>query len=174
MKSLPKIYVRSLAAYNAGIEHGAWIYAGQDEYDLLTAIQTVLNNCLYVGEEWEIVDSDGFHGCDITRLTLEEISEFAHELERRDEDDGKVLAMLIDEYGLQRAIEAMDDSLIGVYESKIDFVQQYVDDTYALEDATELVKQYFNYESFLRDLEIPGDIEFYEAGYKKVYAFRRI
>ena len=165
MKSLPKIYVRSLAAYNAGIEHGAWIDAAQDEEDALAEIYEVLRGSPVAGaEEWEIVDSKGFFSYDPTGKSLSEICEVALKLEELDESMGELLCLLLDDYDLDCAIERIEDNFFGVYDSKLDYVQQFMQETGAFEGAPEILERFFDYDSYLYDLELSGDVQFYRLG----------
>ena len=57
----PRIYVASLADYNAGRLHGVWIDAAQDPAEIETQVKTMLGNSPEpVAEEWAIHDYEGF------------------------------------------------------------------------------------------------------------------
>ena len=57
----PKIYAASLSDYNAGVLHGAWIRADQDEDKIEEAITAMLERSSQPGaEEWAIHDYEGF------------------------------------------------------------------------------------------------------------------
>ena len=57
----PRIYVACLAAYNAGILHGAWIDADQPADDMYAAVREILAASPMPGaEEWAIHDYEGF------------------------------------------------------------------------------------------------------------------
>jgi antirestriction protein len=59
----PRIYVASLADYNAGRLHGVWIDAAQDAEELEAAVQEMLASSTEPGaEEYAIHDYDEF-GC---------------------------------------------------------------------------------------------------------------
>ena len=56
-----RIYIASLAAYNAGILHGAWIEADQSADDISAAVEEMLVTSPVPGaEEWAIHDYEGF------------------------------------------------------------------------------------------------------------------
>ncbi|MGW0019942.1 antirestriction protein ArdA [Rhodococcus sp. NPDC003382] len=57
----PRIYVASLADYNAGRLHGAWLDAGRDPADLQADIRAMLAAAPEPGaEEYAIHDYEGF------------------------------------------------------------------------------------------------------------------
>lgn len=57
----PRIYVADLAAYNAGILHGAWIDADQSTEDIQAAVNDMLAASPEpLAEEWAIHDYEGF------------------------------------------------------------------------------------------------------------------
>jgi antirestriction protein len=56
-----RIYIACLAAYNAGILHGAWIDADQSADDISAAVEEMLSTSPEPGaEEWAIHDYEGF------------------------------------------------------------------------------------------------------------------
>jgi antirestriction protein len=58
----PRIYVASLADYNAGRLHGVWIDAAQDADDIHAEVKAMLAEGMPGAEEWAIHDSEGFDG----------------------------------------------------------------------------------------------------------------
>src|SRR5581483_3902347 len=60
---IPRIYVASLADYNAGRLHGVWIDAAQEPDDLQLHINAMLARSTEpIAEEWAIHDFEGFNG----------------------------------------------------------------------------------------------------------------
>lgn len=58
---VPRIYVASLADYNAGRLHGCWIVANQSPDDIYREIQEMLSASeVPNAEEWAIHDFEGF------------------------------------------------------------------------------------------------------------------
>ena len=83
----PRIYVASLADYNAGRLHGRWIDASQDVDEIREEIRQMLAaSCEPVAEEWAIHDYDG--GLGGLRLDEFETIEYVHEVARAIEEHG--------------------------------------------------------------------------------------
>lgn len=59
----PRIWIGSLADYNAGHLHGEWCDAAVDDDELLAAAERVVTGSLTAdAEEWAIFDHEGFQG----------------------------------------------------------------------------------------------------------------
>ncbi len=76
---------------------------------------------------------------------------------------------LLEYYGddLDEAIEAVEDSYLGEYESLEDYAREYVD----VSDVPEHILMYIDYDSMARDWELSGDIIIFETGYRQVHVF---
>ena len=68
---------------------------------------------------------------------------------------------------LDEAIEAVEDSYLGEYESLRDYVMESVD----VSDVPEHILMYIDYDSMARDWELSGDIIVFETGYRQVHVF---
>ena len=75
----PRIYVASLADYNDGRLHGAWIDAAQDVQALRRCIQNMLDASPSPGaEEWAIHDYEGFEFVQLSEFeSIETVSRAA-------------------------------------------------------------------------------------------------
>lgn len=175
-KDRPMIWVACLASYNHGILFGKWIDATQDEDEILDEIKAMLNaSPSYGAEEWAIHDYQNFESFKVGEYSnLGEISTVANLIasyESEESGKGAVFTDLIDEYGIDQAQEILDNNLLGCFESENDFIYSYVDDTCLLDGCSKTVKEYFDYESFLRDLKLNGDIFVVSKGYREHYVF---
>ena len=146
----PKIYVRCLAAYNAGILHGAWIDANQDADCILEEIQAILaSSPIPKAEEGAIHDHEGFCGlsiheyADITRVA---------ELAQLIDEHGSAFAAYADHVGADYATEeGFQDAYCGEWDSEQAYGENLFDELYA-HDVPEHIAPYIDYESFTRDL----------------------
>src|SRR5439155_5846786 len=75
-----RIYVASLADYNAGRLHGAWINAVQEPERIQAEIATMLERSHEpLAEEWAIHDYEGFTGIRLSEYeSIERISQIAN------------------------------------------------------------------------------------------------
>ncbi|MDP9164520.1 MAG: antirestriction protein ArdA [Actinomycetota bacterium] len=158
----PRIYVASLADYNAGRLHGAWIDADQEPEQLSDAVQAMLAKSRQPGaEEWAIHDYDGFGAY--------RLGEY-HRLE-----DVAALAAGISEHGLAFAawaeqasldterLERFDDAYLGHFGSVETYAEDWLDESGANELLDKLpswLRPYVNLDvaGFARDLQLGGDI----------------
>jgi antirestriction protein len=180
--------VRPLATYVAGDLYGEWIDADQDADDIRREITRVMVNapcnttCGRCGgkwgadetcedccdedgnpkdggnvpEEWAIHDYEGFEGIKLS--------------EHEDIDTVADLAAALDEHGEAFAVwwnnenrdevdtRAFLDAYQGTYRSLEDYAEEYLDGIGAFENCNDMLKTYFDYEKFARDLEMGGDI----------------
>jgi len=173
----PRIYVASLADYNAGLLHGTWVDAAQSSEDLYGAVEQMLRASPTAGaEEFAIFDYEGFGPF---RL---------HEYESL--DNVAKVAKGIAEYGAAFAhfvhltegsdldpLTAFEDAYLGHWESVEAYAEQLLDD-YGYEDRIgrswpEPIQPYVrvDIETIARDLELSGDITTSE-GDGGVYVFQ--
>lgn len=162
-KVCPKIYVACLAAYNNGQLHGEWIDANQDADDIYIQIKTMLAKSTEpFAEEWAVHDFEGFGGIDLG--------------EWPDIERVCALAKLISEHGDAFAVwyqhqdghcfdiaeleEKFLENWQGAFESETAFVSQYLDDTGQLSEIPVWAQNYFDFESYARDLRLNGDFSF--------------
>lgn len=159
----PKIYVACLAAYNNGQLHGEWIDASQDADDIRTQIKTILAKSPQpLPEEWAVHDFEGFGGIDLGEWPdIELVS---------------ALAKLISEHGDAFAVwyqhhdghyfdvieleEKFLESWQGAFESETVFASQFLEGIGQLSELPTWAQNYFDFESYARDLRLNGDFSF--------------
>ena len=92
----PRIYVASLADYNAGRLHGAWVDAAADPEDVRAAIAGVLGSSGEPGaEEWAIHDYDEFGGIPLGEYeSVETVTALARGLVAHGEAFGAYVALV--------------------------------------------------------------------------------
>ncbi len=157
MASQPRLYIADLAAYNAGILHGAWIDADQDASDIEEEIASMLEaSPVPEAEEWRIDDYEGFAGYRVEpHDSLEELAAFAQLLV----EHGPIIAALVSHVGglvhLDEAQTMLEEQAAGIFDSLEDFAYELMTETMAI--PTEL-RPYIDYEKYARDLELSGEI----------------
>lgn len=130
----PRIYVASLADYNAGRLHGVWIDLGDgiDAADVHEAVQAMLAESREpVAEEWAIHDHEGFHG-----LSVSEWSDFAELCDLADliAEYGEAFALFAGNVGQDYADrKGFEDAYQGVHESGRSFAMEYAEECCAFD-----------------------------------------
>lgn len=162
-----RIYVASLAAYNAGTLHGVWIEATSDADAMLEGIEAMLASCPEHGEEWAIHDYEDFpnmgeHGA------ISEIADVADLLERFDRD--AVHAALGNFTSIAEAREALDEHYAGEYDGIGAWAVEYLEDSGRLDGLADDIRYHINYEGWAEDASLNGDIWYVEVG-RRVHVF---
>lgn len=161
--SVPRVYVASLADYNAGRLHGEWIELDNAQ-DLGERVQAMLRRSPEpVAEEWAIHDYEGFgplqlgeyESLDTVSMLAQGIRQhgpaFAHWVALEGSTAGDLLARFEDVYlGHWESIEAFAESLFD------DFGYQEILDQVIPEQLQAYVR--FDAEAWARDLDLGGDI----------------
>lgn len=153
--SSPRIYVACLAAYNNGFLHGSWIEVNlglehvEESIKEILASSPVAEEC----EEWAIHDHEGFGNYYINEShNLEKLCEFAEFLEEYKNFPEEVISELIQDFNIDGAREYLEDHFIGEFDSEIDVAYHFVEEFGLLDEVSKTVAQYFDYESYGRDL----------------------
>jgi antirestriction protein len=141
------------------------------------AIQDQINEVLATSpeagaEEWAIHDYENFGSIELSEWTGVELV--------------STLAKLFDEHGDAFAVwyetqdgknfdtdeleEKFSEQYQGSYNSEVDFAEQLLEDCGQLAELPEWAKNYFDFESYARDLRLSGDYSFTEA-FGQTYVF---
>ena len=158
----PRIYVASLADYNAGRLHGRWIDANQPADAIREHISEMLTESKQaVAEEWAIHDYEGFGSLQLSEYAdIGSVAEAAYQIV----EHGAFFASLLDYVGgvscLEQAIRYMDEGYCGEYDSLADYAEQFIDDCYSdsLRNLPEFIRYHIDYEGIARDMELSGDV----------------
>jgi antirestriction protein len=159
----PRIYVACLAAYNAGHLHGHWIDATQDASAIHAEIAAMLKASPEPGaEEWAVHDYEGFG-----EIALSEWPDI---------DRVAALARMIEEHGEEFTIwyehqdghhanagdleEKFLEQRQGVHDSEAAFADHLLEETGQLSELPSWARNYFDFESYARDLALGGDYTF--------------
>lgn len=153
-----RVFVRPLASYNAGDLYGEWIDVdGMTGDELTDAVAEVLKNGPQPdAEEWAIHDYEGFGPIKLgEHPDLDTVAEVAEALD----DHGEAYAVWYANESRDGAdVERFEEQYRGVFRTLEDYAEQYLDDIGAFHGASDLLKNYFDYEKFARDLEMGGDV----------------
>ena len=145
-----KIYVASLEAYNSGRMVGDWVTPS----DYLSFEK--FNNAIQVATEY--ADEVAVHDYDGINLNneypdFEELYYFCEAVEDSWVDDEAIMAYA-EHTGEELDIELIanaEGSYVGTYSSFQEYADQWADEQ--LQDKDDFLKNYFDYESYARDLE---------------------
>lgn len=159
----PRIWIASLADYNAGILHGRWVDATQDTEDLEATAQEILATSREPGaEEYAIFDYDEFGSYRVQEYDrLEDVSLIARGIA----EHGDVFAVWAELHDGDSAMMAsFEDAYLGTYDSAEKWAEQLLDDEgipQLLDKAIpDDLRNYvsIDYEAWARDAQISGSI----------------
>lgn len=162
-QSSPKIYVACLAAYNAGQLHGEWINANQETHEIYADIKSMLEkspeSC---AEEWAVHDYEGFSSISLSEWPdIERVSTLAKLIVANGEpfsiwyenQDGS-------NFDVSELEEMFLEQWQGTFESETDFANKLLEESGQLSEIPVWAQNYFDYESYARDLNLSGDFSF--------------
>jgi len=153
----PRIYVASLADYNAGRLHGRWIEADQDAHEIHQQIAGMLGRSREpIAEEWAIHDYEGFGPL---RLSEYEAIETVARLGEGIGDHGSAFAHWAATVGTDpAALDEFEDRYLGHWRSLVEFAEHLLDDLGIDRDnfGPDNLQPYirFDLEAFARDLSL--------------------
>ena len=168
-KTVPRIYVACLAAYNNGKLFGKWIDIVSEVETIHQEIQKMLSNSPIAGaEEFAIHDYEGFGSL---RLDEYESIESVHGKAMFILQHGELGAELLAYYGdIESAQDALENRYHGEHENDLEFAIQLFDEVF-MDCIPVPVQGYINYASYKRDLFM-SDFFSIEAG-GKTHVFAR-
>lgn len=173
MTTNPRIYIACLAAYNNGKLHGKWIEANQDVSDIWAEVSAMLKASPEPNaEEWAMHDYEGFGG-----IEFSEWPDFARisVLARLLEDHGDAFTLwYANQDGHNIDVADLEETFLeqwqGAHDSESAFADYLLEETGQLSQLPEWARNYFDFESYARDLHLNGDYSFVRHN-GQVYAF---
>jgi antirestriction protein len=148
----PKIYVASLADYNAGHLHGCWIDANQPATELSDQIHQMLAESTQpIAEDWAIHDYEGFGSLRLSEFeSLEYIASVASLMEEHGTLFAEVVAYSSD----------VEEGYCGEFDRIEDYAEQLIEDCYGndIEKLPPFIRYHVDYEGIARDMELSGDV----------------
>ena len=163
-KPKPAIYVASLADYNNGALHGAWIDAAREPDDIYADIDAMLDRSRQPGaEEWAIHDYEQFGPW---RVGEHDIIDDVSQIAKGIAEHGYAYAAWANVFDGEDAsydIESFREAYLGHYDSVTDYVEQLADDLgyeHELDKLPEYLRHYthIDYAALARDMELSGDV----------------
>ena len=172
----PRIYIASLSDYNAGILHGAWIDA-LDEDDMAEQVQAILATSPTAkseglpAEEWAIHDFEGFGPIRVSEWeSLEQIARLANMLEWHGTAFG--IWYENDSYTADEDLAAQfDDQYLGCYDSPEDWAYYWWKDTGLLAEVPKDLQDYIDFKAYARDCQMGGDIWICQHALDECYVY---
>lgn len=158
----PRIYVASLADYNAGVLHGRWLKATQQSEQIHEEIQEMLAESTEPGaEDWAIHDYEGFGTVYINEY---ESIETVHQIANRIQLHGTLYAALLSHLGTSADFEQADTVMEEQYHGTFESLGEYAEHAYSecceaeLAALPSIVRWAIDWERIGQDLELSGDI----------------
>jgi antirestriction protein len=177
----PQIWVASLADYNNGILHGAWLDAARDEAELQAGIAAMLAASPLTAqtgepaEEWAIHDYDNFGTLRIDEHgNLSWISRVAKGIA----EHGLAFAAYADVMEDEELLAGFEDDYLGHYDDLHTYVEQLINDLgydrILDENLPASIRPYVKIDitATARDLELGGDLHVVPANDGGVWIFR--
>lgn len=169
-----RIYLTNLGKYNEGMLVGEWVDLPVSEEELEKVFKRIGINDEY--EEYFITDYESdIDGVKVGEYeNIDDLNELAEALEDLDSEEENVLSvMLEDGCTFEEALKKIKDRDYMVYyncDSMEDVAYQVVEESGLLDGVPEKVARYFNYEAYVRDLEIEGT--FYQINNAYIEIFK--
>lgn len=171
----PRIWVGSLADYNAGRLHGDWLDAAVPDEELRAAVQRILAGSHEPdAEEYGIFDYDEFGAF---RVGEYEQLDVVTRVARGIAEHGLAFAAYAQLHDADPAmLDSFGDSYVGKYNSPEEWARDVLHDSLEAElDRTvpEALRGYvsINYAGFARDAELSGGMHFERSPDGHVYVF---
>ncbi len=176
LRPVPRIWVASLADYNAGRLYGDWLDAAQEKSELEEAIVGLLARAPTPGaEECAIFDADGFAGL---RIDGHESLDVVSRLARGIKEHGPAFAAWSDIAGRDaETLEAFEASYLGEWGSLAAYAEHLFEELGYQEQLDQAVppcmQPYvrFDSEAFGRDLQLSGEVNFAHAPTGGIWLF---
>lgn len=160
----PAIYVASLADYNNGVLHGAWIDAAREPEDIQADINDILDSSREPNaEEWAIHDYEQFGRWKVNEYdSIEQVSRIAKNIA----EHGYAYSAWADVFDGEPAsfdIDSFHEAYLGHYDSVTDYVEQMAEDLGYTEELAKLpehLQRYarIDYAAIARDMHLSGEI----------------
>ena len=158
-----RIYVASLADYNAGRLHGDWIVLDSDVDRIWQKIQAILDTSDEpIAEEWAIHDSEGFGPVGVREHeSLASLARVAEGVDRYGPSFLAALSLCGGVSDVEEAFKRIEDGYQGAWDSVRDWVEELMEDCHGreLEALPPLLRYAIDWDEVARELELSGDVE---------------
>lgn len=169
-----RIYLTNLGKYNEGQLVGEWVELPVTEEELEKVLERIdiseepdENGNYY--EEYFITDYESDFNYKVGEYdSIEELNEVAETFDGLDDTEKEVFKVMIEEgYSSEEALEKVNDGDYMIYyncSDMEDVAMEYVEETGLLHDIPDTLKNYFDYKSYGRDMNIEGTFIFTDNG----------
>jgi antirestriction protein len=174
----PAIYVASLADYNNGVLHGAWIDAARDPDEIQGDINDILDSSREPNaEEWAIHDYGQFGRWRVHEYdSIEQVSRIARGIA----EHGYAFSAWADVFDGEPAsfdIDSFHEAYLGHYDSVAEYVERMGDELGYTEELAKLpehLQSYvrIDYAAIARDVQLSGDVATVDDPHGGVWIFR--
>lgn len=162
-RTSPRIYVASLADYNAGRLHGAWIDATQDPEEIHAKIASMLRQSPEpIAEEWALHDYEGFCGLPLSEHeSVDRVSKIARGIATHGAAFAAWISICDRE---EESIDRFEDCYLGGFPSRETYAEETVDDLGYQQMIDEAIPDYLApyvrlaAAALIHDAELRGDI----------------
>lgn len=158
----PRIYVASLADYNAGRLHGCWIDADQTAEAIRDEIACMLKASKEpIAEEWAIHDYENFGDLGLSEYaSIDHVAEVAYQISEHGPVFGSLVAYLGGISSVEEAVRYMEEGYRGEFDSLTDYAEELIGECYSdsLSSLPEFIRYHIDYEGIARDMELGGDV----------------
>ncbi len=166
MTTTTRIYVASLAAYNAGRLVGEWIDAAADADTIREQIAAMLAGGPGRGEEYAVHDYDGFGPAGDALGEYPDLADVSR-LAGLIGEHGEVAAhVYADERDADRTEALLTDGYRGAWDSLADYVAEFYEDCHAdsLAALPDALRHRIDWDGVAHDWECGGDVTTYAVG----------
>ena len=176
----PRIWAGSLADYNNGRLHGAWVDAAREPAAIQADIDTMLAASPWAArtgepaEEWGVLDYDNFGAC---RIDQHENLDWISAVARGIAEHGPAFAAWADVVEDPELLPGFEDAYIGEYDSLEAYAEQLISDL-GYDDLLDRVvpptlRPYveFNIAGYAQDMWLNGEVHVYHRSGGGVWIF---
>lgn len=151
-----KGYITNLEDYNAGRLNGEWIEFPADEEEIAAALERIgcADGTEYFFSDWE---SDILSPSDLGEyISIDEVNNIYDNLAAWDED---ALNAAIEAFGVREVMDADPNDFVFMLfvENDYDLGYHYAEECGMLHDVADVLKNYFDYETYGRDIRLETD-----------------
>jgi hypothetical protein len=175
-----RIYLTNLGKYNEGQLIGEWVELPCTDEELEAVKERIgisdepdENGNYY--EEWFITDYESdIQGVEVNEYDdLDELNEFAEELDNLDIDQQQAIkAFLEDGSTFDEALDGVQDGNYIIYsncDDMEDVAMEYAEETGLLESIPENLRCYFDYKAFGRDMNLEGKFYYIDGDMVQIW-----
>ena len=144
-----RVYVGTYAKYNSGSIQGAWV--DLDDYTDMDSFIDACNELHSDEGDPELMFQD-YEGFPASYYGESGIDGAVFEWLAMDDEEREMLAAYREHISEDGTLEDARDAYCGHYSTKLDYAYEFIEITGMLDGVPDTIAQYFDYESFARDL----------------------